>query len=235
MRLASGCPFCLNNMNKPLNPADTASADALSLLDLHFRSFYDVEPFATRTGHPVPMDTRGWSQVLVSVLTGVPGIARQKGADLVDGSDVKGANTWKAIDTPRFNGVIKAGTKALTSDKIESLDNMAHLYLVLWDETSRETARCRVWVIRPKVDPLFRQMCTKWYVKRGCGEIASNNFQLHPPRGRDTNVIRNTCGVLDYPLLFCAERPFSGSYQIVTFRPEVRDNGLCTVAGSNLA
>ena len=58
----------------------------------------------------MPVDLRGWSQIIVSVLTGIKGIARKKGADLEDGSDVKAANTWEAIDTPRFNGVIKAGT-----------------------------------------------------------------------------------------------------------------------------
>src|SRR3990167_1959537 len=93
-------------------------SNALALLDLHFDSFYAAEPFAQRTGHPVPVDTRGWSQILVSTLTSTKGLERKKGADLDDGSDVKGANTWSAIDTPRFNGVIKAGTKATTSGSI---------------------------------------------------------------------------------------------------------------------
>jgi len=150
------------------------------------------------------MDTRGWSQIIVSTLIGVKGLARQKGADLADGSDVKGANTWKAIDTPRFNGVIKAGTKADVSDKLDSLDGMPHLYLVLWDETVRSTARCRIWVVRTQRDKLFRGMCASWYVKRASGEIRSNNFQLHPPRGRDTNIIRNTCGNLsELSQIFC--------------------------------
>ena len=39
-----------------------------------------------------------------------------------------------AIDTPRFNGVIKAGTLASASGQLASLDGMPHLYLVLWDE-----------------------------------------------------------------------------------------------------
>ncbi|AFK63886.1 hypothetical protein TKWG_20845 [Advenella kashmirensis WT001] len=187
--------------------ASNPTAAALSLLDLHYEAFYDVEPFASQTGHPVPMDTRGWSQILASVLSGINGLARQKGADLADGSDVKGANTWKAIDTPRFNGVIKAGTKALTSDKIESLDVMPHLYLVLWDQTIRDTARCRIWVVRPQHDVLFRGICTNWYDKRTADEISSTNFQLHPPRRNDSNVIRNSCGNLEYPLYFCADVP----------------------------
>jgi len=96
------------------------------------------------------MDTRGWSQVLASILSGIKGLERKKGADLDDGSDVKGANTWKAIDTPRFNGVIKAGTKAATSDKLESLDDMPCLYLVLWDETERKllVVECGLFVLK---------------------------------------------------------------------------------------
>jgi hypothetical protein len=203
--------------------------NALKLLDLHFESFNAVEPFATETGHPVPMDTRGWSQILASVLCGVKGLERKKGADLDDGSDVKGANTWKAIDTPRFNGVIKAGTKADTSNKIESLDDMPHLYLVMWDESIRNTARCRIWVVRPQVDSAFRAMCASWYEKHRSGEIKSNNFQLHPPRGKDSDVIRNTCGNLTYPLYFSAERPANGKFQLHTFAPEVRSSGACVL------
>jgi len=205
---------------------ETAAA-ALKLLDLHHESFYLVEPYATETGHPVPMDTRGWSQILASVLTGIPGLERQKGADLKDGSDVKGANTWKAIDTPRFNGVIKAGTKSETSGRLESLDEMPHLYLVLWDESPRKKARCRIWVIRTQEDQVFRKMCSGWYELRLAGEIVSNNFQLHPPRGLDTNVIRNTIGNLEYPLYFSAEM-VGANYQLQNFDPEARTKLLCS-------
>lgn len=205
-------------------------AAVLKLLDLHYESFHDVEPYATATGHPVPTDTRGWSQILVSVLTGVKGLERKKGADLDDGSDVKGANTWEAIDTPRFNGVIKAGTKAASSGNMTSLDAMPHLYLVLWDDTSRGTARCRIWVVRPQADPVFRAMCAAWYAKRQSGEIVSDNFQLHPPRGQDTNVIRNTCGNLTYPLYFCAERAADGSYSVVSYDTAAPVTGVCSPA-----
>lgn len=200
---------------------------ALQLLELHFESFFAAEPFATSTGHPVPIDTRGWSQILVSTLCGINGLERQKGADLRDGSDVKGANTWKAIDTPRFNGVIKAGTKAITSGKIASLDAVPNLYLVLWDETVRKTARCRIWVVRPQYDKAFRAMCKSWYDKRACGDIESTNFQLHPPRGKDSDVIRNTCGNLSYPLYFCAERAATESFKLIKFDPAARTSGIC--------
>jgi len=201
--------------------------DALQLLDLHHQSFFAAEPFASRTGHPVPMDTRGWSQILASVLSGISGLDRQKGADLRDGSDVKAANTWKAIDTPRFNGVIKAGTKSESSGKLSSLDEMPHLYLILWDETSNGDARCRIWVVRTQHDNVFRSMCSAWYQQRDGGKIVSSNFQLHPPRGKDTNVIRNTLGILEYPLYFSAVKPQGGSYECLVWDESVRDLGLC--------
>lgn len=203
---------------------------ALHLLDLHYESFYSVEPYATVTGHPVPTDTRGWSQILASILCGVRGLGRRKGPDLIDGSDVKGANTWEAIDTPRFNNVIKAGTQATTSGQLASLDEMPHLYLVLWDETERDTARCRIWVVRPRSDPTFRSVCGEWYSKRSSGEIKSDNFQLHPPRGNDTDVIRNTCGNLSYPLYFSAERERTdgSNYALLHYEPEARVTGTCS-------
>lgn len=207
---------------------DHRAREALDLLDLHYESFHSVSPYAVTTGHPVPTDTRGWSQILVSTLCGVKGLERRKGADLLDGSDVKGANTWQAIDTPRFNGVIKAGTLASSSGQIASLDRMPHLYLVLWDETIRNTARCRIWVVRPQEDWAFRAVCDEWYSKRAVGEIRSNNFQLHPPRGNDLNVIRNTCGTLSYPLYFSAERARTLKYELIRYDPQVRITGVCS-------
>lgn len=174
----------------------------LSLLDHHYEAFYAALDLARETQHPVPVDSRGWSQIIVSVLTGLKGLARKKGADLEDGSDVKAANTWEAIDTPRFNGCIKAGTQAAHSGKLESLDAMPFLFFVLWDIKSTGEHRCRIWCVRPQDDKVFRSMCKKWYDRVAHGDIVSTNFQLHPPRGLDTNEIRNTCGNLIYPLLF---------------------------------
>lgn len=212
-------------------------AKALELLDLHYEAFYSVVDLAKETDHPVPTDTRGWSQILASVLTGIKGLARKKGADLKDGSDVKGANTWEAIDTPRFNGVIKAGTKSSTSGKIESLDSSPYLFLVLWDHAPiTGNPRCRIWCVRPPSDPLFRAIAQTWYSKVESKEISSTNFQLHPPRGKDSNVINNTCGNLEYPLLFRAERSAeSGRYELREFHPEVMISGLCKETTSTAA
>lgn len=207
--------------------------EALDLLDIHYRSFYETLPFATRTGHPVPTDTRSWSQILVSTLSGIKGLERRKGPDLLDGSDVKGANTWEAIDTPRFNGVIKAGTMASTAGQLASLDSMPHIYLVLWDQTTRGTVRCRIWVVRPQRDRAFRAVCGEWYSRREDGEIKSDNFQLHPPIGQDTDIIRNTCGNLYYPLYFNAERTRTSGYELSHFQPQARLIGACSEVESS--
>jgi hypothetical protein len=118
---------------------------ALNLLDQHHDSFFGAVEIARETKHPVPVDSRGWSQILVSTLTGIKGLSRQKGADLEDGSDVKAANTWEAIDTPRFNGVIKAGTKSEVSGSVRYLDVTPYIFLVLWDQKSTGVRRCRTW------------------------------------------------------------------------------------------
>lgn len=206
---------------------DQRADDALGLLHLHRQAFHAVADVAAETGHPVPMDTRGWSQILVSVLTGVHGLDRKKGADLSDGSDVKGANTWHAIDKPRFNGVVKAGTLAEASDSIASLDAMPYLYFVLWDTSPRGADRCRVWVTRPNVDEAFRQMADHWYHLRAQGIIRSSNLQLHPPIGQDSNILRNTLGNLEYPLYFAAEVDGHQDYVLTTHEPRVLAKGLC--------
>jgi hypothetical protein len=161
-------------------------------------------------------------------LTDIKGISREKGADLVDGSDVKAANTWDAIDTPRFNGVIKAGTKHEKAGKLESLDSMPYLFFVLWDrEPTYNRERCRIWVVRTQADKLFRKMCREWYEQRDRGEIKSNNFQLHPPRESDSNTFTNNCGCLSYPLLFSAEW-VGDSYEITDYHPGLMTTGKCT-------
>lgn len=202
-------------------------AKTLALLEKHYEAFFSVVELARETKHPVPMDTRGWSQMLVSVLTEIDGLGRKKGADLTDGSDVKAANTWEAIDTPRFNGVIKAGTKAEYSGKMASLDAMPYLFFVLWDESPRKNHRCRIWCVQPCADTKFRAMCEAWYKSVADKKIISTNFQLHPPRGKDSNQIRNNAGNLNYPLLFCAERE-SGTYVVKTYDPDVMKMGQCS-------
>lgn len=214
----------------PAKPAAPAPIETvLELLGVHHASFFAAARYAETTAHPVPCDTRAWSQILVSHLTGLKGIARKKGADLEDGSDVKAANVWLAIDTPRFNGVLKSGRKG-EQGSISTLDDMPLLFFVMWDYSpSTKRERCRVWVVRTGKDNVFRSICEKWYEQRDAGVIKSDNFQLHPPRNLDSDVFRNNCGCLRYPLLFQAEWDGASSYKLVAFNPQVLKNGQCAV------
>ena len=203
------------------------TTEVLELLNIHYKSFMDVKAYAEKYKHPHPCDTRAWSQIIVSSITGLSGIERKKGSDFEDGSDVKAANTWGAIDTPRFNGCIKAGTKSGISGKLDSLNEMPFLFFILWDyEPTENKERCRVWVTRPQKDKVFRGICELWYRKRDAKEIISDNFQLHPPRHKNSNVIRNTCGNLEYPLLFSAVIGKNG-FEVEHFEPEVLKSGEC--------
>lgn len=179
----------------------------VDLLNAHLRQFMEVAEIARETGHTVPSDTKSWSQILITTLTGIKGMKRKKGADLADGSDVKAANIWEAIDTPRFNGVLRTGRLSIASrtpDDVTALDKQPYLFFTLWDYTPKEKKpRCRVWVVRTKEDALFRALAASWYKDRA-GKKTSNNFQLHPPRNEDHDRFRNTWGTLSYPLLFCA-------------------------------
>jgi hypothetical protein len=206
---------------------------ALEVLDAHFKAFEEAKPFAQATEQLVPSDTKSWSQIFVCALTGQEGRSRKKGSDLADGSDVKAANCWCAIDTPRFNGCIPSGRKSETSWRaadITALDDIPYLYFVLWDERPSDgKPRCRVWCVRPGKDKEFRDMADKWYKLQAKGEIKSANFQLHPPRKKDHNIFRNECGNLSYPLMLSAVR-VEDKYLVETYAPKVVDSGNCFVA-----
>jgi hypothetical protein len=211
------------------SPIPSEVENALKVLDEHHKAFVASRPFADATGHPVPSDTRAWSQILVSTLTGISGLKRKKGADLSDGSDVKAANVWSAIDTPRFNNCIPAGRTSEKSKRpsdISALDDTPYIFFVLWDEMGEDRVpRCRVWCVRPAKDRVFRNVCAKWYSQYAAGEV-SDNFQLHPPRNQDHNGIRNTCGNMQFPLLFCATRK-SDHFELLDFDRDVLTRGTC--------
>jgi len=211
-------------------PQKTRSDEALSLLQIHYDAYARIKPYADKYKHPHPTDTRGWSQILISALTGIKGYARKKGPDLEDGSDVKAANCWDAIDTPRFNGCIKAGTKSTTANSLGSLDFMPYLFFVMWDiSEATKQKRCRVWVVRPQHDTEFRRIAQIWYDQRASGEITSDNFQLHPPRNFDNNVFRNNCGHLEYPLLFEA-RLTSHGFTLTHYNESILVHGACVAS-----
>jgi hypothetical protein len=202
----------------------------LKLLQIHYDAYIEIKPYADEYKHPHPTDTRGWSQIIVSALTGIKGYERKKGPDLEDGSDVKAANCWDAIDTPRFNSCIKAGTKSSVANSLSSLDEMPYLFFVLWDtsETTNQK-RCRIWVVRTQHDPEFRKIAEKWYQQRRSGEISSDNFQLHPPRNLDNDMFTNNCGNLIYPLLFEA-RLENSRFILIQYNESALSSGLCVPA-----
>ena len=76
--------------------------NVVNLLNMHHRFFFYAKEYADLTEQPTPEDSRAWSQILVSLITGINGLGRRKGSDLSDGSDAKSANVWEAIDFPRF-------------------------------------------------------------------------------------------------------------------------------------
>lgn len=202
----------------------------IEVLNTHHFHFFEGQEFAEMTGQPTPEDSRAWSQILISVLTDIPGLARQKGPDLADGSDVKSANAWFSIDKVRFNGVIKAGTQSSLSGTMAYLDQMPYLFFVLWDiNPNNNRARVRVWVVRPQYDKLFRDVAKEWYFQYANGQIKSNNFQLHPPVNRNDDVFTNRCGDLIYPLLFMAEYNNVRGYEVISYSPEVLDDGECYI------
>lgn len=212
----------------PPNPLPVA----LEILKAHYLSFLEARKFAQVHDQLIPTDTKAWSQILVSSLTGIKGLARKKGADLADGSDVKAANCWGAIDTPRFNGCLPAGRISATSrkaDDVSALNETPFLFFVLWDDKPETRApRCRVWCVRPSKDDVFRGMVAKWYLQRSEGKISSNNFQLHPPRFKNSDVFRNECGNLSYPLLFSAVWDATNSeFKVESYKPSVLVDGKC--------
>lgn len=218
-------------MPRQTKKAYSQVTQTLKLLDLHHSSFYKVLKYANKTGHPVPTDTRAWSQILVSSLTGITGLEQKKGTDLADGSDVKAANCWETIDTPRFNGSIPAGRKSKTSRKplnVTALNNIPHIYFVMWDHIEKQPKikRNRIWCVRANKDKVFRDICSLWYKNRRTGKIKSDNFQLHPPRNLDSNLIKNNCGNFEMPLLFEARR-VNNSFSCVYYNPSVIKRGKC--------
>jgi hypothetical protein len=195
---------------------------ALGILDTHYRHFQQAKPLADMTEHTVPCDTKSWSQILVSVIVDVNGRARGKGSDLSDGSDVKGANFWDAIDSPRFNGVLNQRETGP-----EYLKSVPHLYFVMWDNDGPSgPPRCRIWVVRTSEDRVFRKMARRWYVGRIRDNKQRTNFQLHPPRDTSDNLFTNKCGNLTYPLLFTAIRN-GRRFELTLWKPSTLIKGQC--------
>lgn len=150
------------------------------------------------TGQSTQPDSGYIAQHLISLLTGKRGSGwRGKGLDLDDGSEVKCASSVDGIDIPRWNHSIKS---------IENVDKWLaapNIYYVLFDiKPNSSLVRVRIWMITPSFDSSYETVLRAW---AALPDRKSDDFQLHPPVGRDSNVATNECGNLDLPLMFLAE------------------------------
>lgn len=107
------------------------------------------------------------------------------------------------MDRPRWNHDL--GTLASDHSRAErGLDPKWVGYLaapcifyVLFDRSPREPDRLRVraWCIEPERDTGWRDLFERFIAARSAAQY---NLQLHPPIGRDDDLVVNTLGNLDF-------------------------------------
>ena len=124
------------------NQTTKIQRDVLAVLNEHYRSFHAAKPFADRTGHTVPSDTKSFSEGLVSLLTGLPGRRRRKSYDLADGIRRQGR---EPLGRDRHAVVQRLRSRRAHDERIPqtndvtALDDIPFLFFVLWDERARPT------------------------------------------------------------------------------------------------
>lgn len=154
------------------------------------------------TGQPSQVDSGYIAQHLISLITGIPGYGlRGKGVDLGDGSEIKSASCIGGIDIPRWNLNFSGRTDGEIRQKMSDLLKVPMIYLVLFDENNFEKLRIRVWAVDPDKDEAFQKVLNNWRES----DRKSNNFQLHPPVRRDSDIATNLSGNLELPLIYLAE------------------------------
>ena len=156
------------------------------------------------TGQSAQIDTGYIAQHIASVTLGEPGQGfKGKGVDLADGSEVKSAALLSGVDRPRWNH--NMGTPASDNDRASrGLDPMWQAYLeaprlfyVLFDRSpdAPEKLRVRAWCIVPSRDAGWTDLFQRYYQQRTPSQY---NLQLHPPIGRNDDLVVNTLGNLDF-------------------------------------
>lgn len=154
------------------------------------------------TGQPSQVDSGYIAQHLISLITGIPGYGlRGKGLDLGDGSEIKSASCIGGIDIPRWNLNFSGRNDSEIRQKMSDLLKVPMIYLVLFDENKFEKLRIRVWAIDPDKDEAFQKVLNNWRESNR----KSNNFQLHPPVRKDSDITTNLSGNLELPLIYLAE------------------------------
>jgi MamI restriction endonuclease len=156
------------------------------------------------TGQSAQIDTGYIAQHMASVTLAEPGQGfKGKGVDLADGSEVKSAALLSGVDRPRWNH--NMGT--LASDRQRAARSIApmwqgyleapRVFYVLFDRFPTEPAKLRVraWCVQPRVDAGWRDLFNRYVEQRTASQY---NLQLHPPIGRDDDLVVNTLGNLDF-------------------------------------
>lgn len=166
------------------------------------------------TGQPSQVDSGYIAQHLISLITGIPGHGlRGKGLDLGDGSQIKCASCIGGIDIPRWNLEFHGRTDGEIRRKMDDLLKAPMIYLVLFDENKFEKLRIRVWAVDPDKDEAFQRVFSNWRER----DRKSNNFQLHPPVRKDSDVTTNLSGNLKLPLIYLAEENEKGEIILKLF------------------
>lgn len=156
------------------------------------------------TGQSAQIDTGYIAQHMASVTLGEPGQGfKGKGVDLADGSEVKSAALLSGVDRPRWNH--NMGT--LASDRRRTERGMPpmwqgyleapRIFYVLFDRSPDDPGmlRVRAWCVHPPRDEGWRDLFTRYVEQRSASQY---NLQLHPPIGRNDDLVVNTLGNLDF-------------------------------------
>lgn len=145
------------------------------------------------TDQPAQVDTGYVAQHLVSLVVGVPGDRmRGKGIDLIDESEIKGANFLDSLDkrgavAPRWNFPSNDENTMIAYIEVPTI------YLTCLDWNSEGRIRARVWALDPHQHLVFRQRYLEWVEHKGIPKLRdprrpSANFQLFPPKPGSTQT-----------------------------------------------
>lgn len=156
------------------------------------------------TGQSAQIDTGYIAQHMASVALAEPGQGfKGKGVDLADGSEVKSAALLSGVDRPRWNH--NMGTLASDRQRIargitpmwKGYIDAPRVFYVLFDRSPDDIARLRVraWCVHPAHDAGWRDLVMRYVEQR---EGTQYNLQLHPPIGRNDDLVVNTWGNLDF-------------------------------------
>ena len=107
---------------------------------------------------------------------------------------------------------------------MSDLLKVPRIYMVLFDENSKEKLRVRIWIIDPSNDKAFSQVFDNWRKSNR----KSRNFQLHPPVNKDSNITTNRSGNLELPLNFQFEENSLGKMEIVLMNDKILSASLIT-------